>query len=75
MSVSFEAIDVMGGKLFWEDQLWEELAPGRPVKVNSFPGHTWKVRIDDEVIVTWLVEADKPSQRFVLTSDDLPSFS
>lgn len=74
VSVSFESKDVIGSRLFWEDQLWEELQPGRPIKVNTYAGHRWKVKLDNELLKTWTVEANKPSQRFILSSEDLPTF-
>eukprot|EP01038_Epipyxis_sp_PR26KG_P012077 gene12077-16162_t len=75
VSASFESIDVIGAKLYWEDQLWEELNPGRPIKVNTFGGHSWYVKIDNELLITWLIDGSRPSQRFVLSSSDLPSYT
>ena len=42
--------------------------------MNTFAGHKWNVRMDNDVLLTWMVE-DKPSQRFILSSEDLPIFS
>lgn len=75
VSASFESKDVIGAQLYWEDQLWEEMAPGRPIKVNTYAGHKWNVRLNGDHILTWAIEKDKPSQRFVLSSADLPTFN
>lgn len=79
VSATFEARDVYAGKLYWEDTLWEELAPGRPIKVNTFAGHRWHVRLDmdssEPPLVTWVVAAGPSSQRFVLTARDLPIYN
>lgn len=72
---SFESFDVVGAQLFWEDQFWDTLPPGVHVKVNTFPGHVWKVWLDGQLAVTWLVGRETATQRFVISSDDLPSFS
>ncbi|CAM9296606.1 unnamed protein product, partial [Ectocarpus fasciculatus] len=44
--VSFEAVDVAGAHLFWEDTDWGELIPGTPVWSNSYAGHVWSARKD-----------------------------
>lgn len=77
VSATFESRDVYTAKLFWEDQLWEELMPGRPIKVNTFAGHRWHVRLelDDGPVITWVVGSHSPTQRFVLTARDLPVFN
>mmetsp|Transcript_14450 Transcript_14450/g.19826 ORF Transcript_14450/g.19826 Transcript_14450/m.19826 type:complete len:637 (+) Transcript_14450:1-1911(+) len=75
VSASFESKDVLGARLYWEDQLWEELSPGRPIKVNTFSGHKWNVKIDNDLLVSWVIEDGKPSQRFILSSEDLPTYS
>jgi prophage tail gpP-like protein len=63
---------VIGARLYWEDQLWEELSPDRAIKVNTFAGHKWNVKIDNEVVITWVIDEHRISQRFVLSSEDLP---
>ena len=75
VSASFESKDVIGARLYWEDQLWEELSPERAIKVNTFAGHKWNVKIDNEVVMTWVIDEDRISQRFVLSSEDLPTYS
>lgn len=77
VSATFEARDVYGAKLYWEDQLWEELAPGRPIKVNTFAGHRWHVRLelDESPVISWTIGEQSPSQRYVLTARDLPVFN
>ena len=74
ISASFESNDVMGAQLYWGEQFWDTLAPGRGVKVNTFAGHVWNVRMGDDVVLSWTVGSDKQVQRFVLTSEDLPSY-
>lgn len=55
-------------------QLWEELKPGRPVKVNTFSGHKWSVKHNDNTVLRWTISDKAASQRFVLTVEDLPIF-
>ncbi len=74
VSASFESRDVVAAKLYWEDQIWEELIPGRPLKVNTYGGHKWHVKIEGELVATWQILPDLPSQRFVLSSEDLPVY-
>jgi hypothetical protein len=75
ISASFESKDVTGAQLFWENSYWDELAPGRTIKVNTFAGHQWNVKLDGEVVVSWAIGEDKAKQRFVLEAKDLPSYS
>ena len=75
ISASFESSDVIGAQLYWGDQFWDTLTQGRGVKVNTFPGHVWNVRMGEEVVVSWVVGADKPIQRFVLSSEDLATYA
>lgn len=74
ISASFESSDVSGAQLYWGDQFWDTLAPGKGVKVNTFPGHVWNVRLGDDVVLSWIVDGDKAVQRFVLSSQDLPTY-
>ena len=75
VSASFESKDVVTAKLFWEDQVWEELVPNRPIKVNTFAGHKWHVKMDgNELVKTWIIQPGKRIQRFILRSEDLPTF-
>ena len=75
ISASFESVDVVGAQLFWGDQFWDSLSQGRGVKVNTFPGHVWNVRLGGELVASWIVAEDKPVQRFVISSDDLPTYT
>ncbi len=72
VSASFESKDVVAAKLYWEDMVWEELLPHRPIKVNTFAGHKWNVKIENELVATWVIQPTKRNQRFILRSDDLP---
>jgi len=74
VGASFESADVRGAVLYWENQLWEELVPGRPIKINTYSGHVWNVKLDDVVVATYTIERGKKSQRFVLKSKDLPIY-
>lgn len=74
ISASFESGDVVGAQLYWGDQFWDTLTQGRRVKVNTFAGHVWNVRLGDEVVISWVVADDKAVQRYVLSSDDLPTY-
>ena len=71
VSASFETTDVEGAELYWETNRWDNLIPGQPIKVNTYPGHKWNVRRDGNIIKTFVVAGKKPSQRFILQSDDL----
>jgi hypothetical protein len=77
VSATFEARDVYGAKLYWEDQLWEELVPNRPIKVNTFAGHRWHVRLelDEAAVMSWTIQYHPSSQRFVFTAQDLPIYT
>jgi hypothetical protein len=75
ISASFESVDVVGAQLFWGDQFWDSLSQGRGVKVNTFPGHVWNVRLGGELVASWIVAEDKAVQRFVISSDDLPTYT
>jgi hypothetical protein len=72
ISAAFENLDLIGAKLYWEDQMWEELLIGRPLKVNTYAGHTWQVLLGDDVVASWKIEANEPRQRFVISSEDIP---
>lgn len=40
--------------------------------MNTFAGHKWNVKVDDELLVSWSIEEGKHSQRFILTSEETP---
>jgi hypothetical protein len=42
------------------------------VKVNTFSGHKWSVRVEGEVAFAWTIQEGRPSQRFVISADALP---
>jgi hypothetical protein len=73
VSASFEVLDLMYAKLYWEDQVWDELWPGRPVKVNTFAGQTWKIMIGEDIVASWVMNSDQPRQRYILKSEDIPT--
>lgn len=73
VSASFEVVDLVAAKLYWEDQVWEELLPGKPIKVNTYSGHTWRVLLGEDIVAKWTIAADKPRQRFVLSAADIPT--
>ena len=52
--------------------MWEVLSPGRVIKVNTFEAHRWVVKIDGKVAFTWVIEDNKPKQKFVITAASLP---
>ena len=37
------------------------------MKVNTFVGHTWHVKVEDQALLTWTIEEGRPSQRFLVT--------
>lgn len=73
VSASFEVLDLLYAKLYWEDQVWEELWPGRPVKVNTYAGQTWRILIGEQVIASWVMASDQPRQRYIVSSADIPT--
>jgi len=60
-----------GVHLYWQDQDWGSLKPNAPIKVNTFEGHEWSLRLNDEVFASWTV-GEELEQVFLLTQDDLP---
>ena len=46
--LTFTTKDVKGAKLYWEDQYWDDMVPGKVISVNSFGGHKWNIRLDDK---------------------------
>ena len=74
VTASFEAADVRGAVLYWENQLWEELVPGSSIKVNTYTGHVWNIKLDNVIVATYTIEKGKKSQRFILKSKDLPIY-
>lgn len=73
VSASFEVLDLLYAKLYWEDQVWEELSPGRPVKVNTYAGQTWRILIGEQVVASWVMATDQPRQRYTVSSADIPT--
>lgn len=71
VSASFEAEVASEAKLFWEDTEWGALLPGVNIKVNTYEGHKWNVRVNGETVATWVIAPTETSQRFVLTAADL----
>lgn len=72
VSASFEVLDLLYAKLYWEDQIWDELLPGRPVKVNTYAGQTWKIMIGEDIVASWVMNSEEPRQRYILKSADIP---
>lgn len=70
VSASFES-HVEDASLFWKDQLWDHLIIGRTLKVNTFPGHEWNIRIKGIKIKSWKIKSNKPFQRYILKKSDL----
>lgn len=71
VSASFDAEVDAGAKLYWQDQEWGVLVPGKPIRVNTYEGHKWTVKLDGEDILEWTVGGDDETQSFVLTQSDL----
>jgi prolyl 4-hydroxylase len=71
VKASFESLDVEGAKLYWENKFWSDLTPNNKISVNTFIGHIWNVKLKEEIIATYVIEKDKLSQSFVLTSSNL----
>ena len=67
----FTSMDVKGAALYWEDTYWSDMIVGRDIVVNSFGGHKWNVRKDEEVIKSWVIASGKTNQKFQLRSNDL----
>ena len=79
VTAHFSTVDVPEAELFWGDISWGRLpihGEEAPLGSNTFPGHEWSIKIDEEVVATWIIAADEPFQEFVLRREDLqaPSF-
>lgn len=70
ISASFESKDIQNVELYWEDTYWDSLVPGRSLKVNTFSGHQWSIRRHNKILKTWIIDATKKSQRFIVSSED-----
>jgi hypothetical protein len=55
-------------KLFYEDKFWGDLGPNDPkIGVNTFEGHTWNVKVGDEVVKSFQIkEKDGSTQHFTI---------
>ena len=58
-------------RLFWEDTDWGALQPGADIRVNTFAGHKWNIRLNGEKVLTWVIAQGETSQRFVFRTEDL----
>jgi hypothetical protein len=44
-------------ELYFEDQFWDKLDTSRgDVRVNTYEGHVWNVRVDGKTVKTWVIE-------------------
>jgi len=73
VSASFETEIDVGAELCWGDQVWETLTSKKPIKVNTYAGHEWNVKLDGKIILKWNIEGDRATQRFVLSASDIPA--
>mmetsp|Transcript_45591 Transcript_45591/g.55332 ORF Transcript_45591/g.55332 Transcript_45591/m.55332 type:complete len:666 (+) Transcript_45591:50-2047(+) len=49
-------------ELYFQDTRWGAMIPGQPLRVNTYTGHRWYVRVDGKVKVEWVIgEAKKQS--------------
>ena len=55
-------------ELFFEDQFWGKLGANDPsLQVNTYQGHEWHVRVNGEVVKTWIIFEDEgEKQRFTI---------
>jgi len=55
-------------ELFYEDKFWGSLNKDDPsLGVNTYEGHTWNVKVDGNVVKTWVIsEKNGPTQKFVI---------
>jgi hypothetical protein len=53
-------------QLFYENSYWGLLGPDDPpLRVNTYQGHVWNVKVDDETVKTIVIdEKDGPEQDF-----------
>lgn len=52
-------------ELYYQDQFWDKLGPDRgDVRVNTYNGHVWNLRVDGEVVKTWTIEGDEKEYVF-----------
>ena len=71
VQLSFSTKDVEGAKLYWEDQYWDDMVPGKVIRVNSFGGHKWNVRMDDKLLAQYIVLHGDDEQEFELSAKHL----
>jgi prolyl 4-hydroxylase len=71
VKATFQSEVDAGVHLYWQDQDWGPMVPNSPIKVNTFEGHEWSLRLHDEVFASWTVGGEE-EQLFLLTEDDLP---
>lgn len=71
VKATFESLDVEGVQLYWENKFWSDLIPNKKVFINTFVGHKWNVKINEEIVATYIIEKDKLDQNFILKSSDI----
>jgi hypothetical protein len=71
VSAAFDTQVDVGAKLFWQDQEWGPLVPGESIRVNTYEGHKWTVRLNNEPILEWTIGGDEQAQQFILTAEDV----
>ena len=52
--------------LFFQDTRWGELGFGDPpLNVNTYKGHEWNVKVDDEIVRKFVID-DRPKQLYTI---------
>eukprot|EP00607_Mallomonas_marina_P002404 CAMPEP_0182428920 /NCGR_PEP_ID=MMETSP1167-20130531/24576_1 /TAXON_ID=2988 /ORGANISM="Mallomonas Sp, Strain CCMP3275" /LENGTH=133 /DNA_ID=CAMNT_0024612137 /DNA_START=546 /DNA_END=947 /DNA_ORIENTATION=+ len=73
IEATFQLSDDMKGvraTLYWENTFKEHLSL-KPLKHNTFPNHKWIVKVNDQIVKTWVIKDMEPLQHFVLTWEDI----
>jgi hypothetical protein len=51
--------------LYYEEQYWGNLGFGDPpLAVNTYEGHTWNIKVGDEVVETMIISETKGESQF-----------
>ena len=55
-------------ELYFEDKFWGKMGPNDPpLRVNTYRGHTWNVKVDGKTVTSWTIkEEDGPNQQFTI---------
>jgi hypothetical protein len=49
-------------ELYYESQLWGPLYPDKPLHSNTYEGHRWFVKVNGDVVRSWIIGKDEKQQ-------------